>query len=164
MCGPHSLRWARDHTGCVIMESIPPEEALILLQRYYAELVSTSAKYLNELLPYLVSGEVITIEDKNTIKKFGDGPNDRAEYLLDNHVNRPLFGGIVKNFVKLLEVMHSIPACSKLAAELLKALKCDKPSKKPGIISRDTPKPIGHDTQVDDEASKNDQSGMINSA
>ena len=84
------------------MESIPPEEALILLQRYYAELVSTSAKYLNELLPYLVSGEVITIEDKNTIKKFGDGPNDRAEYLLDNHVNRPLFGGIVKNFCKTI--------------------------------------------------------------
>ena len=146
------------------MESIPPEEALILLQRYYAELVSTSVKYLNELLPYLVSGEVITIEDKNTIKKFGDGPNDRAEYLLDNYVNRPLFGGIVKNFVKLLEVMHSIPACSKLAAELLKALKCNKPSKKPGVISRDTPEPIGHDTKVDDEASKNDQSGMINAA
>ena len=143
------------------MESISPEEALTLLQRYYAELVSTLAKYLNELLPYLVSGEVITIGDKNTIKKFGDGPNDRAEYLLDNHINRPLFGGIVKNFVKLLEVMHKIPACSKLAAELLKALKCDTPSKKPRITSRVVPEPIGHDTKVDDEASKNEQSGII---
>ena len=138
------------------MESMAiADEASTLLRRHYVELVSALAKCLNELLPHLVSEEVITIEDKNTIKKFGDGPNDRAEYLLDNHVNRPLFGGIVKNFVKLLNVMQKIPTCNTLATDLLKALKRDKP-----MVVTSQPMECC-DTKVDDKASKNDQSGMV---
>ena len=91
----------------------------------------TLAQYLNDLLLYLVPEGVITIEDKNTTKKYGDTPNNKDKYLLDNHINRPLAGGIVTNFIKLLKVMEKIRGCNPLAAELRKALKCDMPSDMP---------------------------------
>ena len=140
------------------MESIPIEEASILLRKHYVELVSILGQCLNELLLHLVSEEVITIEDKNAIKKFGDCPSDRAEYLLDNHVNRPLFGGIAENFVKLLKVMQKIPTCNTLAADLLKALTQSDKSKT--ITPRGTSESTERHTKMDDEASKNNQSGM----
>ena len=126
------------------MESIPTQQASTVLQRYYVELIMKLAQYLNDFLLYLVSEEVITIEDKNTIKKYGDTPSDKAEYLLDNHIIRPLAGGIVTNFVKLLKVMEKIPGCNPLAAELRKALKCDTPS--------DTPMGVGNIATMNVEA------------
>ena len=89
------------------------------------ELVSTLAQHLSDVLLYLVPEGVIKIEEKNTIKSYRDTPTDRAEYLLDNHVNRQLSEGITDNFMKLLKVMRKIPGCNPLAVELSKALKCD---------------------------------------
>ena len=77
-----------------------------LLQEYYSKLVTTLAQCIDEdLLPALVSAKVITIDDKNTIKRHGNRPTDRIEYLLDNHVNRSLCVGITDNFAKLLRIM-----------------------------------------------------------
>jgi len=72
-----------------------------------------------------VSEEVITIDDKNRIKQFGNTPEDKAEYLLDNHVNRPLSAGLTDEFVKLLKVMRKIPDCNPLGVELSSSLKSD---------------------------------------
>ena len=116
-----------------------------VLQKYYVELVDTLGKNLNDLLLYLVSEEMINIEEKITIKQFGETPSTRVEYLLDNYVHRQLSGGITDNFLKLLKVMQKISGCSKLAAEILKAIKCDTPKISNPII---------------DEVSKIDQSGM----
>ena len=124
----------------------------LVLRKYYAELVSTLGKYLNDLLVYLVSEGVIKIDDKNTIKKFGETPaSDKAEYLLDNYVNRPLDAGITDNFLKLIKVMEKteIPGCNPLAAELSKALECDTGSATPTVNNR----------RVSNEES-NSQSGM----
>ena len=125
---------------------MPTEQASSVLRRYYAELINTLAQYLNDLLLHLVSEEVITIEDKNTIKKYGDTPSDKAEYLLDNYINRPLAVGIVTNFVKLLKAMEKIPGCNLLAADLRKALKCDT------LIC------VANSTAVDVEMSRGNQS------
>ena len=129
-------------------------QGLLVLRKYYARLVSVLAQCLNELLLHLVSEEVITIEDKNTIKKFGDTPYDRAEYLLDNHINRPLTVGSVENLAKLLKVMQMIPSCGVFVTELLKALKCD--------THPDVATGLRRDAEVSDEAMKKDRLGMIN--
>ena len=90
-----------------------------VLQEYYSKLVSTLAQCIDEdLLPALVSAKVITIDDKNTIKSYGNRPRNRIEYLLDNHVNRPLCVGITDNFAKLLRIMQNIPHCKSLADEM----------------------------------------------
>ena len=136
------------------MESIPLPQGKLVLRKYYAKLVSVLAQCLNELLLHLVSEEVITIEDKNTIKRFGDTPYDRAEYLLDNHINGPLTVGISENLAKLLKVMQMIPSCSVIATELLKALKCDTP---PDVATG-----LQRDAKMSDESMKKDQLGMIN--
>ena len=115
------------HVIDFMMERMSTEQASSVLRRYYVELISTLAQYLNELLLHLVPEGVITIDVKNTIKQFGSTPNDRAEYLLDNHIDRPLAVGNVTNFVKLLKVMEKITGCDSLAVEVRKALKCDTP-------------------------------------
>ena len=132
------------------MESTPTEQVSSVLHKYYSELVSTVGKHLNGLLVHLVSEGVIKIDDKNTIKKLGDAPSERAEYLLDNHVDRPLSAGITDNFVKLLKVMQKISGCSPLAAKLSEALKC--------VALSDTS--VNSNRRVGDETSKNNQSGM----
>ena len=96
-----------------------------VFRNHYVKLVSTLAQHLSNVLLYLVSEGVIKIEEKNTIKDYRDTPNDRAEYLLDNHVNRQLSEGITDNFLKLLKVMRKIPGCNPLAVELSKALDTD---------------------------------------
>ena len=134
------------------MESMPLLKGSLVLRKYYAKLVSMLAQCLNELLLHLVSEEVITIEDKNTIKKFGDTPYDKTEYLLDNHINRPLAVGISDNLVKLLKVMQMIPGCISLATELSKALKCE------ATVPVST---LRCDAKASDETVKDDQSGMV---
>ena len=135
-----------------MMESIPPEQASSVLRRYYVELIKALAQCLDDLLPHLVPEEVITIEDKNTIKEYGDTPNKKAEYLLDNYINRPLAGGIVTNFIKLLKVMEKIPGCNPLAAKLRKVLKCDTSS---GTLMR-----VGNIAKMDVEAEQGNESGI----
>ena len=127
------------------LESTSAAHASSVLQEYYVELVDTLGKNLNDLLLYLVSEKMINIAEKITIKQFGETPSARAEYLLDNYVHRQLSGGITDNFLKLLKVMQKISGCSKLAAEILKAIKCDTPRISDPII---------------DGVSKIDQSGM----
>ena len=130
-----------------MMESTSAAHASSVLQKYYAELLDMLGKNLNDILKYLIPEGMINIKEKNTIKQFGKSPDDRAEYLLDNHVDRQLSGGITDNFLKLLKVMQKIPACDKLSAEISKA-----------IIS-DTLKTSASDP-ISDEASKIGKPGM----
>ena len=133
------------------MECVTIEQASLVLQQYYVEFVSTLGQHLNDLLLRLVPEHVITIDVKNTIKQFGCTPSDRAEYLLDNYINRPLAGGNVTNFVKLLEVMEKIPGCNLLVVTVQKALKCDTP--------KDTPMSVVSKTTASTEALQGNQSG-----
>ena len=136
---------------------IPRAQETLVLRKYYAKLVSVLAQCLNELLLHLVSEEVITIEDKNTIKKYSDTPYDRAEYLLDNHINKPLAVGIADNLLKLLKVMQMIPSCCSIAIELSKALRCDTA---PDVVTT-LQCNRGCDAEVSNETKKN-ESGMDN--
>ena len=105
------------------MESTPVTKESLIFRSYYVKLVSILAQHLNDVLLHLVSEGVIKIEEKNTIKNYRDTPNERAEYLLDNYVNRQLSEGITDNFMKLLKVMLEIPGCYQLAVELSMASK-----------------------------------------
>ena len=104
----------------ILMESNRESKLLgVLLQKYYAKLVRVLAQCIEgDLLPALVSAQVITIDDKNTIKRHGNTLEDKAQYLLDNYVNSSLSVGITDNFIKLLEVMRDIPYCKSLADDL----------------------------------------------
>ena len=141
----------RDPVISIMMET-PTEQVSSVLHKYYSKLVSTVGKHLNGLLVHLVSEGVIKIDDKNTIKQFGDTPSERAQYFLDNHIDRALSAGITDNFVKLLKVMQKISGCSPLAAELSEALK--------GVALSDTPS-VNSNRRVGDETSKKNQSGMV---
>ena len=136
------------------MERTPygtPAPVKRVFENYYVELVNTLAQYLSDVLLYLVPEGVIKIEEKNTIKSYRDTPTDKAEYLLDNHVNRQLSEGITDNFMKLLKVMRKIPGCNPLAVELSKALKWD--TDEPNI-------PVVSNARSTEEVSKNIQTGM----
>ena len=140
------------------MESQTVSQESLVLRQYYAKLVSVLAQCLNELLLQLVSEGVITIEDKNAIKTSGDTPNDRTEYLLDNHINRPLAVGITDNLTKLLKVMRMIPCCNSLVTELSQALKCDMPG--PSVTSHPA-NSLLRDVNTRDETVKNGNSGIV---
>ena len=100
------------------MASATKSREELVLQEYYAELVSALSRNIDELLRSLVSGRVINITDKNKIKKYGETPEDRAEYLLDHYIERSLSAGINDNLMKLLQVMKDIPQCNPLAVSV----------------------------------------------
>ena len=99
------------------MESDKPFEAKVL-QKFYFELLQTLTRNLNDVLPHLVSGGVITVDEKIDIKEYGKAQSDRAEHLLDTYIHRPLHGGNPDNFIKLLKIMKGIPSCSPLATSI----------------------------------------------
>ena len=90
----------------------------VLLQKHYADLVHLLSRCIDDLLLRLVSNGVIDIYQKNVIRKYGDTPGDKVQYLLDNHVVRPLSVGINDSFVKLLSVMKEFPSCCQLVAAM----------------------------------------------
>ena len=139
------------------MASKSPESIVFL--EYYAKLVSTLAECIDEdLLPALVSANVITISDKNAIKRYGNRATDRSEYLLDNHVHRPLGAGITDNFIKLLETMQKIPHCKRLADEVFEEI---GQTITDSGFAPDTPQdvPVSSKSQLKREASKQVKSG-----
>ena len=98
------------------MASAKKSREELVLQKYYAELVSTLSRSIDEVLRGLVSRRVINITDKNKIKEHkGD---DRAEYLLDHYIERSLAAGINDSLMKLLQVMKEIPQCNPLAVSV----------------------------------------------
>ena len=105
------------------MASATKSREEVILQEHYAELVSTLSRSIDEILRGLVSRRVINITDKNNIKKYGDMPEDRAEYLLDHYIERSLAAGINDNLMKLLQVMKEIPQCNPLAVSVEQDLK-----------------------------------------
>lgn len=90
----------------------------VLLQKHYADLVHLLSRCIDDLLLRLVSNGVIDIDQKNVIRKYGDTPGDKIQYLLDNHVVRPLGVGINDSFMKLLSVMKEFPSCCQLVAAM----------------------------------------------
>ena len=94
----------------------------IVLQKYYAELVRLLARCIDDLVLGLVSNGVIDIDQKNVIRKYGDTPGDKVQYLLDNYVARSLGGGVIDSFMKLLNVMKEFPSCVQLVASMEESL------------------------------------------
>ena len=91
-----------------------------MLQKYYAELVRLLAPCLDDVVVALVSKGVIDIDQKNVIKKYGDTPGDKVQYLLDNYIARSLSGGVTNSFINLLDVMKTFQSCVQLIASMEK--------------------------------------------
>jgi len=125
-----------------------PEE--ILLQKYYAELVRSLARCIDEVLPDLVSNGIIDIDQKNVIKNYGDTPADKAEYLLDNYIARPLYAGMTDGFMTLLNTMKKFPSCSRLVVSIEKNLQDG------GSDEVDYEQVSGEGTSLDEIAKKQD--------
>ena len=90
----------------------------IVLQKHYAELVKLLARCIDDVVLGLVSTGVIDIDQKNVIRKYGDTPGDRVQYLLDNHIARPLCGGVTDHFMNLLDAMKEFPSCDQLVGAI----------------------------------------------
>ena len=90
----------------------------IVLQKHYAELVKLLARCIDDVVLGLVSTGVIDIDQKNVIRKYGDTPGDKVQYLLDNHIARPLSGGVTDHFMKLLDAMKEFPSCDLLVGAI----------------------------------------------
>lgn len=97
----------------------------ISLQKHYADLVRLLAPCIDEVILGLVSNGVIDIDQKNTIRKYGDTPGDKVQYLVDSHIARPLAGGVTDSLMKLLSVMKEFSSCGQLVASIEKDLDID---------------------------------------
>ena len=73
---------------------------------------------VDELLPKLVTEQIITADDVVRISAAGKTEFERCQYLLDYHIARPLSIGDPSFFNKLLNVMSASPKCSFLINEI----------------------------------------------
>ena len=124
----------------------------VLLQKYYAELVRSLTRCIDDVVLGLVSHGVIDIDQKNVIRQYGDTPGDKVQYLLDNYIVRPLYGGVTDGFVKLLSVMKEYPDCGHLVASMEEEYKGGI-TKEDGVSPRVSPseqEPLGEDKLLDE--------------
>ena len=73
---------------------------------------------VDELLPGLVTQQVITINDKARIAASGVTEFQKAQCLLDYYIARPLAAGDPSFFNKLLELMSTSSKCDFLENEM----------------------------------------------
>ena len=86
------------------------------LDTFYEKICSTLPT--DELLPKLVAQRVITINDKSKIDATFKTEYERAQYLLDHYIARPLSTGDPRFFNILLDLMSTTPKCSFLIDEI----------------------------------------------
>ena len=106
----------------------------VVLQKYHTELLSTLSDCIEDVLPDLESAGAINIDQRDKVREYVEGkmPANAVDYLLNDHIKRPLSVEINNNFMKLLEVMKKAPKCSPqckaLAATVEEDLKIDMSS------------------------------------
>ena len=106
----------------------------IVLQKYRTEIRNTLSQCIEDVLPDLESCGAINIDQKDKVREYVEGkmPANAVDYLVDDHMKRPLSAESNENFRKLLEVMKKAPKCSPqckaLATIVEQDLKSDLPS------------------------------------
>ena len=94
-------------------EELPELDALVT---FYKKICSTLST--DELLPKLVTQQVITVNDKSKIAATGKTEFERAQYLLDYYIAKPLSAGDPSFFNILLDLMSTTSKCSFLKDEI----------------------------------------------
>ena len=86
----------------------------VVLQKYHTELLNTLSDCIEDVLPDLESAGAISIDQQDKVREYVEGkmPAKAIDYLLNDHIKRPLSVEINNNFMKLLEVMKKAPKCS----------------------------------------------------
>ena len=86
----------------------------IVLQKYRTEIRNTLSQCIEEALPDLESSGAISADQREKVREYVDGkmPANAVDYLMDDHMKRPLSVESNKSFTKLLEVMKKAPKCS----------------------------------------------------
>lgn len=86
----------------------------IVLQKYHTELLNALSQCIEDVLPDLESAGAINIDQQDKVREYVQGkmPANAVDYLLNDHIKRPLSPEVDNNFMKLLEVMKKAPKCS----------------------------------------------------
>lgn len=86
----------------------------IVLQKYRTEIRNTLSQCFEDALPDLESAGAISSDQREKVGEYVDGkmPANAVDYLMDDHMKRPLSVESNENFMKLLEVMKKAPKCS----------------------------------------------------
>ena len=72
----------------------------------------------DDLLPELVTHQVISIKDKVLITASGKTSNERSQYLLDHYILKSLGTGDPSSFMKLLQLLRASSICCNLAVKV----------------------------------------------
>ena len=94
-------------------DELPELDAFVT---FYEKICSTLPT--DELLSKLVTQRVITVNDKSKIAAMGKTECERAQYLLDHYIARPLSVGDPSFFNILLDLMSTTLKCTFLKDEI----------------------------------------------
>ena len=86
----------------------------VVLQKYRTEIRNILSQCIEDVLPDLESSGAINIDQKDKVREYVEGkmPANAVDYIMDDHMKRPLSVEINENFMKLLEVMKKASKCS----------------------------------------------------
>ena len=87
----------------------------VALVKFYKDLCNVLP--VDDLLPVLVTQQVITIKNKDLIMT-GKTNDERTQCLLDHFISKSLSVGDTTTFYKLLEAMKTSPKCSFLVERI----------------------------------------------
>ena len=112
----------------------------IVLQKYRTEIRNTLSQCIEDVLPDLESSGAINIDQKDKLREYVEGkmPANAVDYLVDDHMKRPLSVESNENFVKLLEVMKKAPKCSPQCKALATIVEQDLKSDTSGDVDEVT--------------------------
>ena len=90
-----------------------------VLQKYRIEIRDALSQCIEGVLPDLESSGAISMDQRDKVREYVDGkmPANAVDYLMDEHMEKPLSVEMNENFMKLLEVMKTkcTPQCKGLA-------------------------------------------------
>ena len=89
-----------------------------VLQHFYQDL--QGGLPIDELLPRIVTKNIITINDKISITESGKNINERCQFFLDHYIAKPLSAGNPTPLYKLLQLLMEKPFKCILLAEKIK--------------------------------------------
>ena len=95
-----------------------------VLQKYHTKLLHTLSECIEDILPDLESAGAIIGDQRDKVREYVQGkmPANAVEYLLNDHIERPLSAQLNNAaFMKVLEVMKA-PKCSTQCKALATAV------------------------------------------